>query len=169
MEFKTLPLQNITKVAKYLKTWGKCQRGTNRRLIFLLKITNIHPCIPGIPLPLYFLSKPVFPPAVDLRGRGGEGVLRQPADPLRPPRPQGLQELQDRHGPQGCQPRPRPPDCEGQVRSIVRCYYTGPDHLQGVFFYWSPLNLAMSQSLYEIPYFNFFSRILLLVLGLSQI
>ena len=42
-------------------------------------------------------------------------------------------------------------------------------HIQGVFFYWSPLNLAKSQSLYEIPYSNFFSRILLLVLGLSQI
>ena len=41
--------------------------------------------------------------------------------------------------------------------------------IQGVFFYWSPLNLAKSQSLYEIPYSNFFSRILLLVLGLSQI
>ena len=38
-----------------------------------------------------------------------------------------------------------------------------------VFFYWFPLNLAKSQSLYKIPYFNFFSRILLLVLGLSQI
>ena len=42
-------------------------------------------------------------------------------------------------------------------------------HIQGVFFDWSPLNLAKSQSLYEIPYSNFFSRILLLVLGLSQI
>ena len=39
----------------------------------------------------------------------------------------------------------------------------------GCFFYWSPLNLAKSQSLYEIPYFNFFYRILILVLGLSQI
>ena len=42
-------------------------------------------------------------------------------------------------------------------------------YVQGVFFDWSPLNLAKSQSLYEIPYSNFFSRILLLVLGLSQI
>ena len=39
----------------------------------------------------------------------------------------------------------------------------------GCFYYWSPLNLAKSQSLYEILYSNFFSRILLLVLGLSQI
>ena len=41
--------------------------------------------------------------------------------------------------------------------------------VQGVFFYWSPLNLAKSQSLYEIPYSKFFSQILLLVLGLGQI
>ena len=33
----------------------------------------------------------------------------------------------------------------------------------------TPLNLAKSQSLYEIPYSNFFFRILLRVLGLSQI
>ena len=39
----------------------------------------------------------------------------------------------------------------------------------GCFFDWSPQNLAKSQSLYEIPYSNFFSRILLLVLALSQI
>ena len=32
-----------------------------------------------------------------------------------------------------------------------------------------PLNLAKSQSLYKIPYSNFFSPILLLGLGLSQI
>ena len=41
--------------------------------------------------------------------------------------------------------------------------------LQGGFFNFSPLNLAKSQSLYKIPYFNFFYRILILVLGLSQI
>ena len=28
--------------------------------------------------------------------------------------------------------------------------------IQGVFFYWSPLNLAMFKSLYKIPYSNFF-------------
>ena len=32
-------------------------------------------------------------------------------------------------------------------------------YIQGVFFYWSPLNLAMFRSLYKIPYSNFFSRI----------
>ena len=41
--------------------------------------------------------------------------------------------------------------------------------LQGGFFNSSPLNLAKSQSLYKIPYSNFFSPILLLGLGLSQI
>ena len=41
--------------------------------------------------------------------------------------------------------------------------------LQGGFFNFSPLNLAKSQSLYEIPYSNFFSPILLLGLGLRQI
>ena len=43
--------------------------------------------------------------------------------------------------------------------------YQGVYKLQGVFFDWSTKNLAKSQSLYEIPYSNFFSRILLLVLG----
>ena len=42
-------------------------------------------------------------------------------------------------------------------------------HIQGGFFNFSPLNLAKSQSLYKIPYFNFFSPILLLGLGLRQI
>ena len=41
--------------------------------------------------------------------------------------------------------------------------------LQGGFFNCSPLNLAKSQSLYKIPYSNFFSPILLLGLGLRQI
>merc|ERR1712015_361064 len=41
-------------------------------------------------------------------------------------------------------------------------------NLQGAFFNFPPLNLAKSQSLYKIPYFNFFSPIGLLGLGLSQ-
>ena len=43
------------------------------------------------------------------------------------------------------------------------------DKLQGAFFNFSPLNLANTQSLYEIPHSNFFSPILILDLGLSQI
>ena len=42
-------------------------------------------------------------------------------------------------------------------------------NIQGGFFNVSPLNLAKSQSLYKIPYSNFFSPILLLGLGLRQI
>ena len=41
--------------------------------------------------------------------------------------------------------------------------------IQGAFFNCTPLNLAKSQSLYKIPYSNFFSPILLLGLGLRQI
>ena len=39
--------------------------------------------------------------------------------------------------------------------------FEGVPHLQGGFFNCSPINLAKSQSLYKIPYCNFFSPILL--------
>ena len=53
----------------------------------------------------------------------------------------------------------------------AHCFKVSTGHfIQGVFFDWSHLNLTKSQSLYEIPYSNFFLGFYyVLVLGLSQI
>ena len=48
-----------------------------------------------------------------------------------------------------------------KLRSDLESLNTRVFKLQGAFFNFSPLNLAKSQSLYKIPYFNFFSPILL--------
>ena len=56
----------------------------------------------------------------------------------------------------------------GQTKVPVRLYKDNCEF--GLSYYLIELlNLAKSQSLYKIPYSNFSSRILLLVLGLSQI
>ena len=57
----------------------------------------------------------------------------------------------------------------GQNGQQKKLKYVIMVYIQGVFFDWSPLNLAMFKSLYKIPYSNFFSRILLLGLEHSLI
>ena len=141
---------NLHLQAPWMK-WVKGERGRRGRMVEVphretkVFTTSTQPPPPPLPPPP---PPPPPPPS-------------PPPPPPTPPPPLSQPTL-----PGAPDPGRRPQDLRGSRRL---CQEGGSLHVQVVFFYWSPQNLAKSQSLYEIPYSNFFSRILLLVLGLSQI